>query len=88
MTEEDASVADDYPPTHPLADKMISPKWDTPGRCVCEAVLPQRSEWTDAHHQWANTTCEACGRYFVDEDEFFMIYDLDHPSHPRNDPDD
>jgi hypothetical protein len=62
-------------PRHPLADQFTAPKTDTPGQCVCGAVLAPMREWDDYPHQWAHTTCKQCGRGFVDEDDYIAIYD-------------
>lgn len=62
-------------PIHPDADKFTCPKWDEPGECICGAALPPQKDWTDAGHQWQRIACSACGRGYVDEDDFIAFYD-------------
>lgn len=60
---------------HPEADKFDSGTYDEPGKCICGQPLPPQKEWDSAGQQWQSVTCESCGRCYVDEDEYVMIYD-------------
>lgn len=60
---------------HPLGDKLKPPTWDEPGECICGAPLPPEKMWDRAGMDWANILCSACGRGYVDEEDFIAIYD-------------
>lgn len=64
----------DYVP-YPESEKFTSPKREEPGQCICGAVLPPESEWIDAGRDWSHVTCLDCGRAYVDEGDYFAIYD-------------
>lgn len=68
-------VENTYDSTHPLADKLKPPTWDEPGECICGLPLPPEKEWDRAGQDWANVLCVACGRGYVNEEDFFAIYD-------------
>lgn len=55
--------------------------WTVAGVCPCSLELPPMREWNDAGGTWPWYVC-ACGRYYVDDEEFISIY----PQPP--DPDD
>lgn len=61
--------------THPEAEKLVVPKWDAPGRCICGAELPPMSKWKNPGGQWSSIECGSCGRGFVDEEDYIAIYD-------------
>jgi len=62
-------------PKHPEADKFDSGTWDTLGHCICGSDLPPQNQWRDAGRDWASITCGTCGRCYVDEGDYVLIYD-------------
>ena len=75
------SAADeDMPPLHPDADRFDPGGWSRPGQCICGAALPPQHAWHDAGRDWQHIRCQECRTLFVDEEDFFAIYD-DEESH-------
>lgn len=64
---------------HPKAKKFDPGDWDRGGRCICGDPLPPQREWARAGMDWSNILCSNCGRGYVDEEEFFAIYDPHDP---------
>lgn len=60
---------------HPDADKLDLGSWEEPGHCICGQALPAQKEWHDAGRDWSHVRCIACRTMYVDEGEFFLIYD-------------
>lgn len=59
---------------HPDADKFDPGAWERAGHCICGAELPPQREWIDAGGAWPMVKCAACGRGYVDEEEFIAFY--------------
>lgn len=64
---------------HSKADIFDPGTWTEPGRCICGLPLPPQKEWDRAGSDWQTVICEddGCRTMFIDEDEFFLIYDCD-----------
>lgn len=62
---------------HPLGHLLDPGDWDRQGHCICGDQLPAQRDWARAGMDWANILCDNCGRGYVDEEEFFAIYDAE-----------
>lgn len=50
-------------------------RWNEPNACECGAALLPMKDWDDAGRDWSNTVCSACGRFYVDEEDYIAVYD-------------
>jgi hypothetical protein len=68
---------EEMPPPHPDADRFEAGEDPDArcGTCICGEEIPPRRRWHDPVTTWSWVVCMYCRTLFVDEDDFYAIYD-------------